>query len=112
MNGARSKSRSTPTYIGDHDPSGRDIERSIRAQLIELSGRSDVYWQRLAVEAEHFAEYNIIPLVPKTRDTGYRRFVDEYGPRCAEVEAIPADALRAMVRDPSRRILRGSGGGR
>ena len=84
-------------YIGDHDSTGRDIERSARERLAEFSER-DFSWTRLAVEPEHFERYKIIPLAPKKRDTSYQRFADEYGDRCAEVEALPADALRKMVK--------------
>jgi len=83
-------------YIGDHDPSGRQIETSIRCALEEYSGKTFT-WTRLAVEPQHFEQFKIIPLEPKKRDTRYKRFVAEYGPRCAEVEAIPADELRNMV---------------
>lgn len=85
-------------YIGDHDPSGRDIERSIRERLREHAGR-DFHWKRLAVEPHHFDEFNIIPLAAKKKDTRFARFKAEYGERCAEVEAVPADVLRDMVRD-------------
>jgi hypothetical protein len=85
-------------YIGDHDPSGRDIERSFRACLAEYSGK-EFTWERLAVEPEDFPEYNIIPLAPKKKDTRYARFAAQYGEHCAEVEAVPADALRTMVRE-------------
>ena len=83
-------------YIGDHDPSGRDIERSIRQRLGELA-RKEFHWRRLAVEPEHFQQFHIIPLEPKRRDTRYLRFAREYGDPCAEVEAVPADTLRGMV---------------
>jgi hypothetical protein len=85
-------------FIGDHDPSGRDIERSIRQRLNEFAEK-EFAWSRLAVEPEHFEQFNIIPLEPKKKDTRYQRFVQAYGPRCAEVEAIPADVLRDMVRN-------------
>ncbi|MFI5380644.1 MAG: hypothetical protein ACHRHE_15205 [Tepidisphaerales bacterium] len=83
-------------YVGDFDPSGMEIENNIRERLAEYSGK-DFSWHRLAVKPEHFDEFNIIPLAPKMRDTRYRRFVEQYGERCAEVEAVPADALRDMV---------------
>lgn len=84
-------------YVGDHDPSGRGIEASIRSELAEFAGKQFT-WTRLAVEPEHFDTYSIIPLEPKRKDTRYRKFVKQYGPRCAEVEAVPADELREMVR--------------
>jgi hypothetical protein len=87
----------TVYYIGDHDPSGRDIERSVIESLREYSGRQFT-WKRLGVEPSHFEQFNIIPLEPKKKDKRYQKFVDQYGPRCAEVEAIPASDLRDMVR--------------
>lgn len=87
----------TAYYIGDHDPSGRDIERSVRATLREYADR-DFEWERLAVEPEHLGEFNVIPLTAKATDTRHERFVEEYGEECAEVEAIPANELREMVR--------------
>lgn len=64
--------------------------------LVEYSGR-DFTWQRLAVNPEDFDRYNILPLKAKVADKRYERFAAEFGDRCAEVEAIPADALRNDV---------------
>lgn len=91
-------------YVGDHDPSGRDIERSVMAGLSEFTDRS-FSWERLAVEPEHFDEYNIVPLAPKKQDRRYAAFAERYGDRCAEVEAVPAPALRAMVREAIERHI-------
>ncbi len=86
----------TAYYIGDHDPSGREIERSMRESLARLTTRPFA-WKRLAVEPEHFEKFKIIPLEAKKHDTRFDKFVRTYGRRCAEVEAIPADVLRDMV---------------
>jgi hypothetical protein len=88
----------TVYYIGDHDPSGRDLERDIREKTSRLSKR-DVSWKRLAVEPEHFQQFNITPLAPKKKDARFPKFVERYGNACAEVEAIPANDLREMVRN-------------
>jgi hypothetical protein len=85
-------------YLGDHDPSGRDLERNIREKLARYSKR-EFAWVRLGVNPEHFAQHDIIPLEPKKKDSRYQKFVAEWGERCAEVEAIPATALRDMVRE-------------
>jgi hypothetical protein len=89
----------TAYFIGDHDPSGLGIETSINSPLRDSSGRDDFRLKRLAVLPEHFDTFDIRPLKPKEKDTRAKRFVAEYGERCAEVEAIPADELRLMVRD-------------
>jgi hypothetical protein len=57
-----------------------------------------INWQRLAVNEDHFDRFNILPLAPKTRDARCKSFVKRFGERCAEVEAVPANDLRDMVR--------------
>jgi len=86
-------------YIGDHDPSGYGIEKSIRENLVKFSGRDDFTWERLAVKADQFEQFNILPLAVKHKDKRAAGFIKLYGEACAEVEAVPASALRDMVRD-------------
>jgi len=85
-------------YVGDHDPSGRDLERNIRDKLERYSQR-DFRWERLAVNPDQFQEFDIIPLEPKKLDKRYRKFSAAWGDQCAEVEAIPATSLRGMIRE-------------
>jgi hypothetical protein len=85
-------------YVGDHDPSGRDLERDIRERLERFSQRS-FNWVRLAVNPHHFGDYGIRPLAPKKNDSRTRKFVEQWGRDCAEVEAIPANDLRRMLRE-------------
>ena len=87
----------TVFYIGDHDPSGRDIERSVIESLKEY-GATEFKWVRLGVNPEHFEQFKIIPLAVKTKDRRCAAFVSTYGEKCAEVEAIPAADLRGMVK--------------
>jgi hypothetical protein len=84
-------------FIGDHDPSGRDLERDIRQKTAAFS-RQQVTWKRLAVEPEDFEQFHIRPLAPKRKDARTKKFVERYGNDCAEVEAIPATDLRAILR--------------
>jgi hypothetical protein len=86
----------TVYYLGDHDPSGRDLERDVRARLSSYSKR-DFRWVRLGVNPHHFEEHDIIPLEPKKKDSRYKKFATQWGDRCAEVEAIPATTLRDMI---------------
>jgi hypothetical protein len=88
-------------YCGDHDPSGRDLERDVRTRLTQFSQRPFA-WERLAFNRPHFAEFNVTPLAAKKTDKRYRKFVEEFGHDCAEVEAIPASALRALLENAIR----------
>jgi hypothetical protein len=87
----------TVYYMGDHDPSGRDLERDVRERLTRYS-KKDFTWKRLAISPEQFEEYAIRPLAPKKSDKRYRWFVGRGWHDCAEVEAVPATELRAILR--------------
>jgi hypothetical protein len=85
-------------YLGDFDASGFDLERDVRAKLTRYCTQA-FEWVRLGVNAEDFAEFNLIPLKPKKTDTRYRRFIQEHGTQCAELDALPATELRRRVKD-------------
>lgn len=85
-------------YLGDFDPSGFDIERDLREKLRHYSGRS-FQWHRLAVNAEDFEEFNLIPLEAKAKDRRYAAFIAAHGAQCAEVDALPPTELRRRVEE-------------
>jgi hypothetical protein len=85
-------------YVGDHDPSGRDLERDVQERLARY-GKRPFSWQRLAISPEQFSAYNVRPLVPKKKDARTKKFVERWGKDCAEVEAVPATELRRIVRE-------------
>jgi hypothetical protein len=85
-------------YLGDFDPSGMDIEADCKCRLSELCEQK-FSWVRLGVNAEQFKEYNLLPLKPKKQDKRYKSFVATHGHDCAEIDAIPANELRRMVRE-------------
>jgi hypothetical protein len=84
-------------YLGDHDPSGYDLERDLVDKLQRYSRRDDFTWQRLGIVEKDFEEFNLLELPPKKTDTRYRNFVAKYGKRCAEVDALTPTELRARV---------------
>jgi hypothetical protein len=105
-------------FFGDHDPSGRDLERDLRDKLRRYSGRqfvdadvahfalcdkrvrkSIVIWERLGVRETDFDDFNLIKLPVKKKDRRAKKFVEAFGPDCAEVDAIPATELRHRVRE-------------
>jgi hypothetical protein len=83
-------------YLGDFDASGFDLERDLRAKL-ERYCTHPFSWERLAVNADDFDAFNLIPLKPKKSDKRYAAFVRAHGSQCAELDAIPATELRARV---------------
>lgn len=83
-------------YLGDHDPSGRDLEQNLRDNLTEFCGNRFT-WIRLGVDEVDFDRFDLLPLKPKTKDSRFRQFTARYGDRCAEVDALPATELRRRV---------------
>lgn len=101
-------------YIGDFDPSGFDLERSLRQKLAEHSDRcaevdgefleSDgdqprIYWDRLALCEEDFDSFDLYELAPKKTDSRTRKFIEQFGERCAEVDALAPNIIRDRVRE-------------
>jgi hypothetical protein len=106
-------------YLGDYDPSGFDIERDLREKLERYSGRFDyalhadadgmlrspdpdvsggiTWWKRLGVRARDFDLFGLVELPVKKKDTRASGFREQYGSRCAEVDAIPPNELRWRV---------------
>ena len=53
-------------YLGDHDPSGRDLERNIREKLTRYSKRP-FSWLRLGLNPDQFDEFDVTPLAEEKR---------------------------------------------
>lgn len=85
-------------YLGDHDPSGRYLEHDLQRFIRRHSAR-DFGWQRLAVEVEDFDRFNLLSLAPKRTDSRARWFFDHGWYDCAELDAIPAPALRKQLEE-------------
>lgn len=83
-------------YLGDYDPSGRDLERFIRKEIAHHA-RRPFTWQRLGVLESDFEAFNLLPLEVKRTDSRAKRFLAECGDRCAELDALPPTELRRRV---------------
>lgn len=110
-------------YLGDFDPSGFDLERDLREKLeryssrhgfernvgrfdeeyfekyIDWAARHAFVWTRLAVRDVDFTDHNLIALPVKEADRRSKKFIEEYGEDCAEVDALPPTELRRRVEE-------------
>lgn len=93
-------------YLGDWDPSGLAIRRSLEERLHRYShGEIDIDFQSIAITPDQIRLGDLKRHDVNTKDSSYRRFVAE----CAlvglaeqdavEVEAISPPALRQLVHD-------------
>jgi hypothetical protein len=82
-------------YLGDFDPSGFDLERSLRDQLTDFGAYFT--WERLGVLPDDLDTFDLRPLAVKMTDRRAQAFVKEHGPHCVEVDALPPTELRQRV---------------
>jgi hypothetical protein len=84
-------------YLGDHDPSGVWIDRSVEERLNELAPAADLTFERIAVLPDQIEELGLPtrPTKNHPRNTHARDFDGD----SVELDAIPAATLRAMVRE-------------
>ncbi|MGI8623048.1 MAG: hypothetical protein ACR2NB_06090 [Solirubrobacteraceae bacterium] len=83
-------------YLGDHDPSGADIPRYIRAEFEKYD--ADFRLVQLAVLPEQIDEWDL-PTRPTKRSDSRSNGFDS---RSVELDAIPPDRLRSLVDDAIR----------
>jgi hypothetical protein len=91
-------------YLGDHDPFGLFIEASFKKKLREFLGK-DFTWKRLAVIKRDLANKKLIGFKPKRKSKSggdlpkgfWKPYVDEYGERCIEVDALSPDVIRNRI---------------
>ena len=92
-------------YFGDHDPTGVTIPENIKKRLVEFGCKFT--FERVAVTPEQIATMGLLTRPPKSTDKNTARFLRDQGDNtgCAEVDAIPPNVLRQMVRDCIERHL-------
>jgi hypothetical protein len=79
-------------YLGDLDPSGMDISRKVKEDLVAMSG-ANIHFERLAVNADQIELWQLPTRPTKRSDTRAKHFD---GPS-VEVDAIPPTRLRTLV---------------
>jgi hypothetical protein len=113
-------------HLGDHDPSGRDMTRDIRARLSDFAnhhltedyaqakgnGRKalgntiDTYLalraieiHRIALNMDQVVQYNPPPNPAKITDSRAAAYIAEFGAESWELDALNPDMLVGLVRD-------------
>jgi hypothetical protein len=86
-------------YLGDHDPAGLEIEKTLQAKLEKFSGRT-ISWTRLAITPAQFRRETILGFPVKTTISAARRrsYIAHFGNRCVEVDALEPNEVRQLVR--------------
>ena len=84
-------------FLGDHDPSGHDIERDWQSRLLR-NGSGPFQLRRLAINQVDIQKFQLPPQRVKASDTRSRGFVKKFGSQCVELDALPPAELRDRIR--------------
>jgi hypothetical protein len=91
-----------PTYVyvlTDFDPSGVSIAEKVEEELTARAPFSEIIVERLAVDREQIDRWNLPTRPTKANDTRAAKFRRLHGTDSVELDAIPPDELRKLVRD-------------
>jgi hypothetical protein len=83
-------------YFGDHDPRGLDIERDAKAKLNSHGAEFD--WVRIGLLFDDFDDFDLVNVPVKTKDKISPAYVERFGDRAAELDALPPDELQRRIR--------------
>jgi hypothetical protein len=83
-------------HLGDLDPSGVDAARDIEAKLRRYAPGAEIHFERPAVTHAQVEQWNLPTRPTKQTDTRAKKFGSATS---VELDAIPADKLRALVRE-------------
>lgn len=92
----------TVFYLGDHDPSGQDIQRDLYERIIGYES-GPFTLERLAIHKTDIAEFELPTLPIKTKTGGAYKdpraagFVSAHGTECVELDALPPVELRRRI---------------
>ncbi len=91
--------RQTFVYLlTDLDPSGLSIAETVECELVERAVTNPPEVERIAVTREQIDRYGLPTRPTKANDSRAATFVKEHGTGSVELDAIPPDTLRELVR--------------
>jgi len=83
-------------YLGDHDPSGKDMVRDIEDRLREF-GVSELEVVSVALTTAQVKAFNPPPNPAKLTDSRAKAYIAEFGPKSWELDALPPRELNRLV---------------
>ena len=84
-------------HLGDHDPSGLDMSRDNDDRVsLFMGAKADV--RRLALNHDQTQELDLPPNAAKSSDTRFKTYVQEFGPKSWELDALPPEYMAQLVR--------------
>jgi hypothetical protein len=91
-------------HLGDHDPSGIDMTADNQKRLSIFAG-FDVEVRRLALNYDQVEEYNPPPNPAKATDSRFDKYLEKFGDKCWELDALDPQVIADLVRYAIEDIL-------
>lgn len=83
-------------YLGDHDPSGKDMDRDHRDRLA-MFARWPVEVRRLALNMDQIEQYNPPPNPAKETDSRAMAYIAEFGDSSWELDALEPTVIDELI---------------
>lgn len=83
------------SYFGDHDPSGLGIEADCQTKLAHHGAEFE--WRRWGLLEEDFDRFQLVNVPVKRKDSRAVRYLERFGDRAAELDALRPDELRRRI---------------
>src|SRR5262249_27977828 len=92
-------------YVGDWDPSGLYMsERDLPDRLEKYEGYH-VEVNRIALVQDQLRRLPSFPATDKRKDPRYKWFIENYGNRCWEIDALNPNTLRTCVEEEIKALI-------
>lgn len=85
-------------HLGDHDPSGINMSEDILKRLTMFMG-ADLAVLRIALNWDQIEKFNPPPNPAKQTDSRYEAYVQRFGDKCWELDALEPDVLVRLIRE-------------
>jgi hypothetical protein len=82
-------------FFGDHDPSGLALETDCQKRLRTLG--AEFTWERKGLLWKDFETHDLVNVDVKKKDSRSKRYLEQFGNRAAELDALPPDVLRERI---------------
>ena len=95
-------------YLGDHDPSGLDMNRDIIDRLKEFIAGDWIYevvFRHIALTHEQIDRYKPPPNPAKVQDPRAGKYISEFGTSSWEVDALRPEVMVDVIEDAIKGII-------
>ena len=90
-------------YLGDHDPSGLQIDREIKARLDQFG--APVCLERIGLLREQVEEYSLPPNMAKEKDVNYEKYKALHGEHSWELDALEPEVIHDLIVENIKIVL-------